>query len=754
MKQLPVRAARWSALHPWRAIVGWLVFVVLCLGIGSAVGTHGATTEDYRVGEAGRAEAMAADGHLQRRPTEQVLISARPGAGALDKAAADAAARDVVARMERLPEVETVAPPRMSKDGETLLVEVTMKGSELDAKKHVDPLRAQSAAVQKDNPRLLVEETGSPSIGKGVDAQRGSDLALSEAITLPVTLITLLVVFGSVVMALVPLLLALSSIAAAMGLSMIASHLSPDAGVGNNVILLIGLAVGVDYTLFYLKREREERARTGGTLRPEALVELAAATSGRAVVVSGLAVIASTATLYLASDVIFSSLATGTVVVVAVAVVSSLTVLPALLVKIGQRAERRAANKTPWRERRERRARREPRTGSGRVWAALMRPATHHPARTLCVSVLVMLGLAAPVAGLNLTEMSRDTHSRAIPAMRTYDRLNEAFPELRVTHQVVVRAAADRAGEVTEALRELGRRAQGDPLFTGSPRLRTSADHTVSVLELSVPYLGDSTEARDSLGHLREDYLPATVGALRGVQYGVTGDVARYADYPAHQSDKLPLVIGALLLVTFAMTVLAFRSVVLGLVGVVLNLLSAAAALGLLVLVFQGEWAEGLLGFHSTGSIGSRVPLFLFVILFGLSMDYQVFVVSRIREAALRGVPTRTAVLEGIGSSARVVTSAAVVMVTVFASFVFLHLIEMKQIGFVLAAAVLLDAFIIRIMILPSVMLLLGKASWWPSRGMRRAQSTAVRPGPVGDAPGPVGEARGPVGETVPADVR
>ncbi|MBW8093659.1 MMPL family transporter [Streptomyces hygroscopicus subsp. hygroscopicus] len=735
MKELPVRAARWSALHPWRAIVGWLVFVVLCLGIGSAVGTHSATTEDYRVGEAGRAEAMAAEGHLQRRPTEQVLISAR--SGALDTAAAGAAARDVAARMARLPEVLAVAPPRTSKDGGTLLVEVTMKGSELDAKKHVDPLRAQTAAVQKGHPRLLVEETGSPSVGKGVDEQRGSDLALSEAITLPVTLITLLIVFGSVVMALVPLLLALSSIAAAMGLSMIASHLSPDAGVGNNVILLIGLAVGVDYTLFYLKREREERARSGGTMGPAALVELAAATSGRAVVVSGLAVIASTATLYLASDVIFASLATGTVVVVSVAVVSSLTVLPALLVTIGRRAERRAAKGAPRRERR---------TGNGRVWAALMRPATRHPARTLCVSVLVMLGLAAPVAGLNLTEMSRDTHSRAVPAMRTYDRLNEAFPELRVTHQVVVRAAADRSGEVTAALRELGRRAQGDPLFTGSPRLRTSADRTVSVLELSVPYLGNSHRARESLRHLREDHLPATVGALPAVEAGVTGDVARYADYPAHQSQKLPLVVGALLLVTFAMTVLAFRSVVLGLVGVVLNLLSAAAALGLLVLVFQGEWAEGLLGFHSTGSIGSRVPLFLFVILFGLSMDYQVFVVSRIREAALRGVPTRTAVLDGIGGSARVVTSAAVVMVTVFASFVFLHLIEMKQIGFVLAAAVLLDAFIIRIMILPSVMLLLGTASWWPSRGVRRAEA-AVRQGPVGEAPGPVGE-------TVPADVR
>ncbi|WP_461058020.1 MMPL family transporter [Streptomyces pseudoechinosporeus] len=720
MNSFTVRMARWSALHPWRAIIGWLVFVVLCLGIGSAAGLNSAKTADYRVGEAGRAEAMAAEGQLERRSTEQVLISARSGAG-LDRgaveASAKAAAEDLTARMERLPEVESVADPLLSEDSRILMVEVAVKGEERDAKDKVDALIAQTEAVQKANPELLLEETGSPSISKGVDKQRADDLALSEAITLPVTLITLLIVFGSVTMAGVPLLLALSSIAAAVGLSMVVSHVSPDTGVGTNIILMIGLAVGVDYTLFYLKREREERARSGGRLSSEALVELAAATSGRAVVVSGLAVVVSTATLFLASDVIFSSLATGTIVVVLVAVLSSLTVLPALLVKLGKRAERRALRRAERGKPARRRMRGE---GGGRVWAALLRPATRHPVATLCVSVLAMLALAAPLGGLKITEMSRDTHSREIPAMQVYDRLNEAFPEQRVTHDVVVRAEAARAGEVTASLEELAQLADADPLFTGESRIRTSDDRRTSVLELNVPHLGNSDEAYDSLDHLRDEYVPATVGRISGVESGVSGDVARYADYPAHQNSKLPLVLGALLLVTFAMTLYAFRSVVLGLLGVVLNLLSAAAALGLLVLVFQGSWAEGLLNFDSTGSIGSRVPLFLFVILFGLSMDYQVFVVSRIREAVLAGVPTRQAVHDGIRSSAGVVTSAAVVMMTVFVSFVFLHIIEMKQIGFVLAAAVLLDAFIIRILILPAVMLLLGEASWWPSRGVRR----------------------------------
>ncbi|MEU6162463.1 MMPL family transporter [Streptomyces sp. NPDC047130] len=732
MTTLPVRMARRSAAHPWRGIVGWFVFVVLCLGVGMAAGSNPATTEDFRIGEAGRGEEIAAEGGLQQRPVEHVLITARPGTGKLDLAAADAAAADVAARMRALPEVLAVADPVRSADGTAVRVTVTLEGPELEGKKRVDALIGETTAAQKAHPGLRVEETGSPSISKGVDKLRGDDLARTEMIALPVTLLTLLLVFRSLAMALVPLLLALSSIAAAVGLSMVASHAFPDAGVGTNVILLIGLAVGVDYTLFYLKREREERARGGGRLSSRAVVEIAAATSGRAVVLSGLAVAVSSATLYLADDVIFSSIATGAVVVTLVAVVSSLTVLPALLAVLGARAERRA-------ERRVARGlapkkRKPARTGPGRLTAAVLRPVARRPVATLTVTVVGLLALAAPVLGLKLTDMGRETHSRAIVAMQVYDRLNAAFPELKSMHQVVVRAGADRAPEVAAALRDLASGLEDDPRLSGAARLTTSPDRRISMLQIQVPHHVSSDQARTSLEDIRTTHVPDTVGRVRGAETAVTGDVARYTDYPAHQERKLPLIIGALLLVTFAMTVHAFRSVVLGLVGVVLNLLSAAASLGILVLVFQHTWAEGLVDFTSTGSIGSRVPLFLFVILFGLSMDYQVFVISRIREAALRGVPTREAVVDGIGSSAGVVTSAAVVMVTVFASFAALHLIEMKQIGFSLVVAVLLDAFVIRMLVLPSLMLLLGEANWWPSRGVgrarrtRRAEEQAARP--------------------------
>ncbi|GAA3110166.1 MMPL family transporter [Streptomyces rectiviolaceus] len=725
-----VRVARWSALHPGRAIVGWLVFVVLCLGGGIAAGMNSATSEDFRVGEAGRAEALATEGGVQLRSTEQVLI--RAGSGPLDQATADAAVKDITARMKSLPEVASVAPPVRSADGRVLRVQVELNGSEQDDQKNVPPLQAQTEEAAKAHPDLVIEKTGDASVSKGVDDQRNKDLQVSEAITLPVTLITLALVFGSVIMVGVPLLLAVTSIMATMGLAMLASHLLPDTGVGMSMILLIGMAVGVDYTLFYLKREREERARAGGRLTSEALVEAAAATAGRAIVVSGLAVIVSTTALFLARDVIFDSLATGTILVVAVAVVSSVTVLPALLVKLGRRTERRAAKRLAQGKPVRTYGEKKP----GRAWNALLAPARKHPALTLCLSVLVMLGLALPALNMNLKNPARDSFSRDIDAMKGYDRLLDAFPEQRVRHLVVVRAEASQAGDVRDALTALDRRAQSDPLFShasGAPLLRSSEDRRTTTLELNAPHPTYSKKAEDSLGHLRHDHLPATVGKLPGVETAVTGEVPRGTDYVEHQNQKLPLVLGFLLLMTFAMTVLAFRSVVLGLLGIVLNLLSAASALGLLVLVFQGKWAEELLSFVSLGGISSRVPLFLFVILFGLSMDYQVFVVSRIREAALNGVPTRQAVIQGISSSAKVVTSAAIVMVTVFASFVMLHILEMKQMGFVLAAAVLLDAFVIRIMILPAALLLLGRATWWPSRAIHRAEERAAeRYGPHG----------------------
>jgi RND superfamily putative drug exporter len=723
-KPVTVRVARWSAEHPWRAIALWMVFVAACFMAGNAAGLKQATTQDMAIGESGRADVIADSGHFVNPATEDVLITST--SGPLDRAAADAAAADVTARMRGISDVAGVDDPVPSRDGTALLVQVTMSGDPGTASDRVQALREVTAAVQRDHPGVRVEETGGPSVNKALDDTLGSDFTKAEMLSLPVTLLILVIAFGALIAAGVPVLMALSSVAAAMGLSALASQLVPAVDAVNSVILLIGLAVGVDYSLFYLRREREERAK--GRAHLDA-VEIAAETSGHAVVVSGIAVIISMAGLYLASDAVFSSLATGSVLVVAVAVLGSLTVLPAMLAKLGRWVDR---PRVPllWRL--------TNRGGTPRFWPALLRPALRAPLATLLVSVLALVALALPALGMKLQFPGMEDVPRTTPAMQAYDRLTAAFPSNGTSHLVAVQAAPEQATQVRAALTELARRTAGDPMFVPSdtePQIRTSADGRVSLLDVATPFAGRSDDARRSLDRLRTVLLPATVGTVTGAQYAVGGFVAGNADYAAHVRAKLPLVVAFVLLLTFVVMALTFRSVVVALTAICLNLLSAGAAYGLLVVVFQGTWAEGLLGFHSMGAVVSWLPLFLFVVLFGLSMDYHVFVVSRIREAVRHGSSARDAVAQGITTSAGVVSSAAIVMVAVFSIFATLSTVDMKQLGIGLAAAILLDATVIRAVVLPSLMSLLGDANWWAPRFLRRRE-----PLPAGEPAAGTGE--------------
>jgi RND superfamily putative drug exporter len=703
-----VRMARWSAAHPWRAILLWMVFVTVCVLVGGA-GAQKATERDLGVGESGRATQIMHRGGLDDPAVENVLITARSGKP--DQQAAHQAAAEVVQRMRALPEVADVGEPAPAPKGTAILVPVVMRGDPDTAKSRVAPLLKETAALQRAHSGLRIEQTGAASVGKGLDEQIGKDLAKSEGLSLPVTLLIMMVAFGAIVAAGVPVLLAISAVAASTGLYGLASHVFPDSGTVSSMIMMMGMAVGVDYSLFYLKREREERKRGRGRIDA---IEIAAATSGHSVVVSGIAVIVSMAGLYLAGDVIFSGLATGTIIVVAVAMLGSLTILPALLAKLGRAVDR---PRVPllWRL--------TSRTDSPRVWPALLRPALRHPRATLLVSVVALLALALPAVGMQLKNTGTDELPRTIPAMRTYDRMIAAYPAEHAPQKVAVRAPAERAAQVRAALLKLVERTQHDPLFAHDqtaqgrgPEIRASADgrvHTVSVVS---PYDGNSAQAKRALRELRRGLLPATVGTVAGAQYAVGGETANNLDFGTHVEEKLPLVIGFVLLLTFVMLAVTFRSVVVALTAIAINLLSAMASFGLLVLVFQHTWAEGMLGFTSTGTVIAWLPLFLFVVLFGLSMDYHVFVVSRIQEAARRGMPTGNAVEYGIIRSAGVVTSAAIVMVSVFAVFASLPMMDMKQMGFGLAAAVLIDAVVVRIVILPSLMTLLGRANWWPGR--------------------------------------
>ncbi len=379
-RPVTVRLARWSATHPWRAIALWLVFVVASIAIGNIAGLHKAGDIDYMSGQSRQAAQWLHDAKLESPDTENVLVTAR--AGHLDARQARAALADAGGRMSALDQVAGVAAPVTAKDASAMTLQITLRH---DA--DVKPLLGATKAVQADYPGLRVEEVGSASLNEAVNQQVGDDLSAAATYSLPVTLAILLVAFGAIVAAGVPVLLALSAVAAATGLTALVSHVIPGADSISAMILLMGMAVGVDYSLFYVKRARAERHKGRSGLDA---VEIAAETAGHSVLVSGLAVLVSMFGLYFAADATFAALATGSIIVVSVAVLGSLTVLPALLVKLGKRIDR---PRVPvlWRLTNQDR--------QPRLWPALLRPSMNHPARTLVISVLALAAAGAAGAG-------------------------------------------------------------------------------------------------------------------------------------------------------------------------------------------------------------------------------------------------------------------------------------------------------------------------------------------------------------------
>ena len=748
------RIAAWSARHPWWAITFWLLFVAITFVGGSAGGLKSATDAQLQVGQAATATNTQSAAGLADPAVENVLISAR--SGALDQSQANAAAAQVRTRMLALTgQVSAVGAPQPDSAGTALIVQVTMSGDPDTADDRVTPLLAATAQVQQAFPALRVEEAGSSSITDQFNSWINQDLATAAKYSVPITLLILILAFGSLWMAGLPVLLALSAVASALGLWYLASQVLPDPGTVPDLILLMGMAVGVDYSLFYLRRYREElrdaaEARAaGGPPLPKSAVrraalEVAAATSGHAVITSGTAGILALSALYITRDPMFTPMAAGASLVIAVAMLSSLTVLPAVLGRIG-RTELKPT-------RRERRALKEQakqggapvavlgsaarpsRGGPSRVWGVLLRPAIGHPLLSLLVAAGALLALALPAASMSLKATQLADFPGTLSTMQTYDRILGYYPDDDDTDIVVCTAPAGGAAAMHAELQRLTTLAQANPLFAADPAVapRYSADGLTGVVELDVPYSFDNPKSKQSVTALRDQLVPETVGTLSGTHTEIGGDIAADMDYTANLLNKLPLVVGLVLALTFLVMLFVFRSPVIALTTVLLNLLSTAASFGVLCLIFQRTWADKLLRFTSTGHIVSWVPMLLFVVLSGLSLDYHVFVVTRIREEARGGLPTRAAVRAGITRTAGVVTSAAAVMVGVFSVFGGLDFIALKQIGVGLAAAIVLDATVVRIVLLPSMMSLFGRANWWPARLERPAAAlSGPRPRPL-----------------------
>ncbi|HLM51733.1 MAG TPA: MMPL family transporter, partial [Solirubrobacteraceae bacterium] len=574
-------------------------------------------------------------------------------------------------------------------------------------------ITAIEAAVQqaaRDHPQLRVEQFGAASASKALSEAFEDDFQQAEVTSLPLTLIILVFAFGALVAAGIPLLLGFSSVLIAVGLISLPSQLLAVDEAVSSVILLIGMAVGVDYTLFYLRREREERRR--GRSNEDALA-VAAATSGRAVLVSGMTVIIAMAGMYLSGDKTFTGFATGTILVVLAAMVGSVTVLPAMLSWLGDRVDKgRIPFLAKWRDRREAR-------GHHGAWSWIIDRVMAHPKVAAAGATLVLVALAIPALGLHTAVTGSEGLPRDLPVIQTYDRIQQAFPGGTIPAQVVVRADDVTSPEVRAGIERLERTALASGRFKEPASLIVSRDHRVAVVDL--PIVGRGTDDRSvaALEKLRADIIPASIDQVGGTESLVTGQTAGSKDFNDVMKGSAPLVFAFVLTLAFLLLLVTFRSIVIPIKAIVLNLLSVGAAYGVLVLVFQNSWAEGLLGFESSGAITSWLPMFLFVILFGLSMDYHVFILSRIKEGVDRGMATDAAVGHGIKATAGVVTSAAAVMIGVFGVFATLGMLDFKQMGVGLAVAVLIDATIVRAVLLPASMKLLGRWNWYLPRSLQ-----------------------------------
>jgi uncharacterized membrane protein YdfJ with MMPL/SSD domain len=553
----------------------------------------------------------------------------------------------------------------------------------------VDSLAAVDAAAEA-HPSLRIEEAGDASISKATLDASNQEMGKSALLTLPVTLLILAFTFGALVAAGIPVLLALTSVAATLGLLGPISQLAPVDQSVMHVVLLVGMAVGVDYSLFYLKREREERA--AGREKDAAIVA-AAATSGRAVVISGLTVMVAMAGMYLGGISNFASYATGTILVVAVAVAGSLTVLPALLSKLGDRVEKGRLPLV---------GRIKNRVGEAGLWSRFLDRVLRRPLVSALVSAGVLVALAVPALGMETSLGGTEDYSRDLEVMQTYDRIAAAFPSEGSMEMVVIKAGDVTSPAVVSAIDSLETAAAERPgLFEGEATVELSSDQTVATVGLPTTGTGTDERSNQAVDALRNELVPSTLGELDGVEAYTTGEAAATGDFNDAMIGNLPYVFAFVLSAAFLLLLVTFRSLVVPAKAIVLNLLSVGSAYGVLTLAFAGE------------AIAAWLPLFLFVILFGLSMDYHVFILSRIREAFDRGMRTEDAVAHGIKSTAGVVTSAALVMVAVFSLFALSSELQMKQMGVGLATAVLIDATIIRGVLLPSAMKLLGDRNWW-----------------------------------------
>ncbi|HZG95500.1 MAG TPA: MMPL family transporter [Mycobacteriales bacterium] len=739
---LLTRGAQLSVRRPWAVVVAWLAVTVvagvLSGGLGGRLGAGGF--------EVPGSQSLRVQEDLQQRFTGQsadatLLVVRSSTAPATDPAFGQVVER-LAAGAGSIDDVTSVVTPAqggpgfVSADGRTAYVVVAMSGDIARQQEIAADLGQLAGSV--DTPGFDVTTAGSAAFFDRLNEVSRHDLESAERITFPITLVILVVAFGSVVAAGLPIALAIISLVVTLGaLFLLAGVMNMNIFVTNSASI-VGIGVGIDYALFVVTRFREELRRGR---EPGAAVVRSIETSGRAVLLSGLTVIVALAGMFLVDIAAFRSMAVGMMTVVTVAVAAALTLLPALLALLGRRIEKLRVPAV------RRRAVGAEGAGFWHRWAvSVMR----RPWLSLAGSVAMLLLLSAPFASLRLGQPS----AMVLPADEgprvSAERLAESFgPGISGPVEILVetpggatsQANIDAVGRLTgslaadravSAVRSLAAPV-AVPVGTTDPRSLGAAAPAVAGLvnwdrgaDLTritvVPRIDPSSAAAEQLvERIRGEHLRAA--GLQGRAY-VGGQTAGNLDLSDEITSRMPWVVALVLGLSFLLLAMAFRSLLLPLKALLMNLMSVAASYGLIVAVFQWGWGEELLGFTSEGSIASFVPLFLFSILFGLSMDYEVFLLSRMREDYLRTGSNELAVAQGLEATARTITSAALIMVTVFAAFASSRVLPFKQMGFGLAVAVFLDAAIIRTVLVPAAMKLMGDWNWWMPRWLDRILPT------------------------------
>ena len=741
----------WSARHRWPVALLWFLGTIgLFIGSMAMGGIDASEPNDdpnERQLEASLAyEVFNAGG--RNDPFEQFLIVVEGGPGAavdpafrsvVDGLTADLGASQVNLGGAATPTFQQLinpfqAPPEaglISADGTTVRIPARVPGDDEQVRTLLAPVPAIVEGVRAAHPYLTIHVISGTFINDDINQLINDGLDESLKLTIPLTFLILIVAFGAIVASIVPLVLAITSLVAAFGIlgiySQIVGPVSPNA---TQLIVLIGLAVAVDYSLFMITRFRVERRN--GRDRAKA-IEVSSSTAGRAVFFSGLAVMISLAGLVTLGVSLFTSMAIGTISVVLVSVVGSLTFLPATLAILGDRVNLGrpstwlprlagilpiAALKT-WRDAvvgwLDRRASRQ--EGSG-FWGTLVMGVMARPIRLTILSAAFLVALASPVSHLRTGIADITAFPDTIDGVAGIKVLNEKWPEgTELKLQVVVTKADDPTTEAAiERLKENGLQLAG---LHQPVEVTPSRDGKVAMVSFTQAGGQNDEINRALVRQVRNELNPSVFGGLSDVRTYVTGDAAFSVDVTKVYADGIPTIFAFVLGLSFLLMLVAFHSIVIPIKAIALNLLSTGAAYGVLVLVFQDGWLAEPLGITPSGVIESWVPLFIFTILFGLSMDYHLFILTRIKEARDRGLGSREAVAKGISVTSGTITSAASIMVVVFAVFVTLNFVFIQELGLGLAVAVFIDATLIRSVLLPASMTLLGDWNWWMPRVLR-----------------------------------